>query len=329
MNCLPKSVGKLAVATGAATALLISALTLAPPSRADAPPSQDPTTGEAKVEVIKKVAPDVPKEAVKGADATAKVGKNMDVNITIRKAVGVPNLMVAPGAAFPAGNLEQMNRQMIQQLRPILRTELRLLTSVADPTPTQRTEIAIEAGRTLKEVAGKMAGFQNNLNQGVRTVLASTEPRKQIRDAIEASAKSKLSPEQFARYRKELDGKIQDRREAVVLNLVANIDKLLALSTEQRARLCDSFRSHWDDRDYPTLELSVTYDAYFPSIPDQHIGPILTEEQRKIWRGVRKINFSALRNSNVINNNNGRAIGPDEDEEDADVKAALAEEAKK
>ena len=302
MHCPSKTLGRVAVAAFATAAFLTSASRPARSSKADFPPMQD----AAKVEVRKEAIPVQVK--------------------TVEKKVRV----VAPDGvveARPAANLDQITKQMIEQLRPILRVELRLLTSAADPTPAQRREIAIEGGRTLKEVAGNMVGARKGLNQAGRAVPAVTDPRKLIHDSIEVASRAKLSEEQFARYRKEIERKAQDRREVVMLNLVANLDKLLFLSAEQRTKLCESLRSNWDDRAYPSLEMLVMYDAYFPNIPDRHISPILTEEQQKIWRGVQKINFASIRNSNFFNN--GLTIGPADDEEDADVTAALAAEAKK
>src|SRR6202020_2392481 len=106
--------------------------------------------------------------------------------------------------------------------------------------------------------------------------------------------KTKLSPEQFGRYQKEMEARANDQKEVLVLNMVANIDKLLFLNSDQRERLCSSLQSHWDERAFPTLETLVIYEAYFPVIPDQAISPILTEEQKKIWRGAQKINFSSI-----------------------------------
>ena len=301
-----KAIGKFAATTGATAALLASAFAPARPSEAGFPPWQDAAKVEVKIELRKEVIAVPAKIVTKDARAVA------------------PDRLVE---AVPAADLDQMTRQMIQQLRPTLRVELRLLTSAADPTPTQRREIAIEGGRALKEVAGNLVGVRRGLNQAGRAVPVIPDPRKPIHAAIEAASRAKLSPEQFARYQKEMERKAQDRREVVILNVVANLDKLLALDAEQRAKLCDSLRSHWDDRVYPSIEMLAIYEAYSPNIPDQQVSPILTEEQRKIWRGAQKINFASIRNSNFFNN--GVAVALEDDDEDADEKAALAEEVKK
>jgi hypothetical protein len=301
MDHFMKAPGRFAVAICVATAFLIFALHPARPSKADFPPLQDAV----KVEVGKKAA-------------------QVQVKIIEKKAeVLAPARVVG---AVPAANLEQLTRQMTQQFRPILRVELRWLTSAADPTPAQRREIAIEAGKTLKELARNMVGNRNGVNQAVR-VAAINDPRKIIHDSIEAASRARLSPEQFARYKAEMERKAQDRREVAMLNLVAKLDGLLSLSVEQRAKLCDSLRSNWDDRTYPSLEILVMYDAYFPIIPGLQLDSLLTEEQRRIWQGVQKINFAQIRSNTFFNNS--QALGLADEDEDEDVKAALAEETKK
>jgi hypothetical protein len=303
MDHIMKAPGRFAVAIFVAIAFLTFAFHPARPSKADYPPLQDAV----KVEVGKKEAPvqakTVEKRAVIAAPAVRAVG------------------------AVPAANLEQMTRQMTQQLRPILRVELRWLTSAADPTPAQRREIAIEGGRALKEVAAYMAGIRNGVNMIGRAGPAINDPSKVIHDAIEVASRAKLSPEQFARYQAEMERKVRDRNEVVMLNLVAKLDGLLALGVDQRARLCDSLRSHWDEWARPSLETLTLYDAYFPTIPDSLVNPFLTEEQRRIWQRAQKINFAQIRNAAFLNGIQNIALA--DDDEDEDVKAVLAEETKK
>ncbi len=158
--------------------------------------------------------------------------------------------------------------------------------------------------------------------EGGRKRYPDPRPDDPRRDQRPPPGGAKLNPEHFARYQKELGRRTKDYREATMLNLVANLDKLLILSTEQREKLCESLLTNWDERTYPTLENLVTYEAYYPLIPDQHLNSILTEDQRKIWRGAQKLNFGSIRNFNVVMNGV-------QEEEDEDVKAALAEEVKK
>ena len=113
-----------------------------------------------------------------------------------------------------------------------------------------------------------------------------------------------------------------------MLNVVASLDKHLRLDAAQREKLCEALRSNWDDRDFPGAEATLYYDAFVPSIPNQTILFVLTEEQRKVWRGLRKVHLSAISGSDPLEDALG--IGPEDGEPDDDVKAALdGEEAKR
>ena len=251
-----------------------------------------------------------------------------------------------PGLVNGLGvDVEQAVRNMVLRLGPILRVEMRYLTLAADPTPEQRREIAVEAGQTLKDYARTVSGGgQGNVAapappgaaNGVmvpaqqvmikRVATTRGEPRKLIHDAIEAAAKAKLSPEQFTRYQAELDRKTRDRREAVLVNIVAKLDQLLSLGEDQRDKLQDVLRSHWDDRNFPTVESITQYEQYYPVIQDPLILPILTDGQQKIWRNAQKINFASVRNNNQFVGN--QFVNDDDLARDADLKAALAPEVK-
>ncbi len=299
-----KATGKIAATLGVAAALAACPL-----------PAMMSTSAQdaAKVAAPDEAKKDAPAPEVKQAVIAIKKEARLE-------AVG----KMAPQAVVVAQfNPAQQARQVIQQLRATFRAELRLMTSAVDPSTALRTEVAVEAGKAVKDVAAKLAGNRNAPNGVVinRLNTPALDPHKQVRDALLAAAKAKLSPEQFDRYGEELKRKAEIRREAAALNLVANIDRLLSLDPTQRGLLAEQFRAHWDERDYPTLEQSITYDSYFPSLPDPHIIPILSTPQREIWRAARKINFSALRTSNVVNNN--QPVEATTDEEDPDVKAAL------
>ncbi len=122
--------------------------------------------------------------------------------------------------AIQFANAQQAGQQTIKQLRPIFQSELQLLTLAAEPTPSQRREIAIEAGRTLKLNLWRVAANNGIAQPG--QVVVTNDPRNLVRQHLELAAWSKLSNVQSARYRDELDRKAQDRREVVLLNIVAN-----------------------------------------------------------------------------------------------------------
>jgi len=299
MSFVGKALGRTAVATGVATVVLASAVG---PDRSSMAAPQQP------VIVVKA------QERVEVKKAEARVGKAVDV------------LIQKQAVVIDALNPAVIDQGILGQLRPIFRLELRTLTSVAAPTPAQRREIAIEAGRGVKELARNLAAINNGNRPMGRLVSARSDPRKLIHDSVATAAMSKLTPEQLTRFQAESERKTQDRREVVLLNIVAKIDQLLILSPDQRGKLQESLRAQWDDRTYPQIEMLVTYDAYFPAIPDAQIRPILTDAQRKVWQDVQKINFGTIRMANGFNNGAFEAFQPGD--EDADVKAALADEVK-
>ena len=311
--------GKAAVASATAVGALAAAL-LAP----DRAPAADPPSGqdEAKVITVEKV-------------TTPAQGKA----VIMEKAEVIP-----PGAVNGLGvNVEQAAQTMVLRLGLILRTELRYLTLSARPTLEQRRGIALEAGRALQEHARAQAGA-NLGNGGVvaqkmvvevqagapkpvmvqRAVAANarTDARRLIHDAVEAAARARLAPEQFARYQEELDRKVRERREVVLVNIVAKLDGLLALGQDQRDKLQEALRTHWDDRNFPTVETIAMYEQYYPTIQDVLILPILSDGQQKIWRNAQKINFASIRVNQQANAN--QFLGPDDLDHDADLKAALA-----
>lgn len=300
-----KASGKFAAAALAAVAWL-AAVT---PSPAQEPARVAPAAeGPARV---------VPVEADPKAPAAARAKS---------KAVLLVPIAQVP-AQLAAARIEANHRQIARQLRPILRAEYGLLVSSVELTPDQRRGIALDGAQRLEEVAARMAGGRAGINQpGVGTPI-NYDPRPPIREAIEAAARVRLAPEAFALYVEQVRRKAEDRREAVVLNLIANIDRLLSLGEPQRVKLRESMLAGWDDRDFPSVEASIVYDSYFPSIPEQHILPILTEDQAKLWNAARKINFSAVRTVNFPLQ--GAALDLDDAIDDPDLKAALEPEGKR
>ena len=72
----------------------------------------------------------------------------------------------------------------------------------------------------------------------------------------------------------------------------------------------------------PSLEAWIQYENFLPTIADAHINPILTAEQRKIWRDEQKINFASMQ----VAHGSNPGIQPDAAREvDPDIEAALAE----
>jgi hypothetical protein len=113
------------------------------------------------------------------------------------------------------------------------------------------------------------------------------DPRKPIVGAILKSVRTTLSPEQAARYQKELDQRSAARKRAVVQNLVAKVDHVLVLTAEQRGKLADILENNWKDS-WNQPQVLMHGPPYFPQMPDPKILPILTETQKTVWQGISK-----------------------------------------
>ena len=304
MSRIPRALRRTTVALGATVGWLAVAIPLAQSTSAE--PQQQREVIKVEVKEVRPANAPVEKAAPPGAIVAAP-------------------LFVDNAFVVQAAQANQADPTMIRQFAAFLRLEMRVLTAVTNPTPAQRREIALAGGVTVKEVVKNLAAPNNGVRVLGRAANRS-DPRKLIHDSVVAAAKAKLSPEQWDRLQKESENKAQDRREAVLQNVVTKLDQLLILTPEQRSKLENSLRTRWDDRVYPQLEMLTAYENYFPAIPENQISPLLTETQRRVWGDVQKINFSSIRMAN------GFAVQGQLDlpeEEDADVQAALAEEIKR
>lgn len=188
--------------------------------------------------------------------------------------------------------VKQFEQQFGPQLRLMLRTELHLMRLVTQPTKEQYEKIAAEGETAFKTMTTRLA-VQMRQGQGVGT----PDPRTLIADGISAAVQKTLSREQATRYREELDERTAARKRMVVKNLVAGVDRVLLLTTEQRGKLLLILERHWDASwNQPELYMG----QYFPMMPDKEMLPILTDAQHAVWRGVTRGNRQFGFNLNIV-----------------------------
>jgi len=236
------------------------------------------------------------------------MGKTVTTTTVVEKAAA-PAKVAAPakGAAMKmrmpvldvaAGNLEPMIQQFIPQGRPLIRAEIHIAMSVCEPTKDQREKINREGERILKEVATKYAEAQMRMNQGQWRGGTMLEPRKMAVEGIEMALKPILTPEQMSRYREEIAKRDVDRKQVAVRSLVARLDQILVLSSDQRAKLVETLMANWNDSWGHSLEQFLTsYDErYLPMVPDQAVIPILNDLQKKVYQGTQKISANFFGN---------------------------------
>ncbi len=201
------------------------------------------------------------------------------------KAKAVPVLKVAP--ADPDDFIVQ---QFGPQFRQMYNSELHFMRLICQPTKQQYEKIVADNEPELKATIKKLAPRLQRMQQGMMDG-QPTDPRKQLVEAITKSVQKTFASEVAARYQKELDLRAAATKRAVVLSFVAQIDKILALTPDQRAKLGKILEQKW--KDPSAWRQYLQYDGqYFPAMPDIEINKILTEAQKSVWAGISKGNVN-------------------------------------
>ena len=186
---------------------------------------------------------------------------------------------------------EAMVQQFIQQFRTILTAELGFVRQVChDLPPELRPTIKAAGEECLKDAATQMAQMQMGQMQG-RGMRVTPEPRRIIREGLTKILKDKLTTEQLARYTDELTKRMEIRKRAAILSVVSRLDGCLYLQTEQRDKIVKAITEGWEDKWESWLMMSAYGDQYFPVLPDQHVVPHLTKEQKSVWQTLQRIDF--------------------------------------
>ena len=80
-----------------------------------------------------------------------------------------------------------------------------------------------------------------------------------------------------------------DEREACILNMVAILDREMALSPQQQSALIASLSANWIDAWSPTVETAVIQgQSFVPNVPDELIEPHLDPGQKETWEQMQK-----------------------------------------
>ena len=124
-------------------------------------------------------------------------------------------------------------------------------------------------------------------------------PRKLLREQLAEIVGKSLRPEQIERYRRESEQRAASRKRAVVRYMVARADQTLVLSVEQREKLVLALTENYSDAWERAVSLWMNNVQYMPSIPDAQIVPLLSENQKTVWRGIPKIELWLLRTNGL------------------------------
>jgi hypothetical protein len=195
-------------------------------------------------------------------------------------------------AAVPAPDFKQFEAQYGEHFRMLYRAELHLMRMACQPTRQQYEKVATAGETDLKAAMETFARICQEQRFG-RPMPDTDRPdlRKVLTDAVGKAVKANLPPDKAERYRKELEQREVARKRFVVLTLVSAMDRKLGLSAEQRDRLTEVLEKNWQ-QSWNRSQVIQNTAWYFPSMPDDKILPVLTENQKTVWRNVQKIQFS-------------------------------------
>ncbi len=178
--------------------------------------------------------------------------------------------------------------EVLQQLRPILYSELGFIRLACDDlTVEQRAKVREAAETSLQHTASIMASIQepDPDEEVVGVLLAKTRPDvlSEVRQEIDNAMKEVLTAERYARYADLAAGRVAHRKQAAILSLVSQLDVDLCLTLDQREKILNEISSHWNNEWEQWLEWNFEI-SEIPRILDSIVSPILDESQAAVWK---------------------------------------------
>jgi hypothetical protein len=179
-------------------------------------------------------------------------------------------------------------QQYAPQLKQVLKTELHFVRAVCQPAPDDFKKIEAAGDAAFKDVLKRLGELQKKMRQlgqpGDAT--PANDPRQFIADSLLKAVRETLPAEQAERYNTELTKRREARKRAAVLNMVAHLDRWLALTAEQRTQLVDTLHKEWKDAWVSQLEVFMYGEEFVPLPPEAVVLPVLNARQREIWKSA-------------------------------------------
>ena len=194
--------------------------------------------------------------------------------------------LVDPDQAVAEG--DALLKQFEKRFKSVLRDELNFVEKVCEPTDDQMAEIRQVLEKYKADVVKRQADLQKRAARGQRqATVAYADPRKLIRDSLKRTLKTTLDSERWARFDGELEQRKTDQTRAAVHNIVAKIDRDLALSAEQREKLVGALTAAWSPAWGQQFEIFLQQGGQFaPNVSPKVVTPHLNPIQKKIWSGT-------------------------------------------
>lgn len=106
--------------------------------------------------------------------------------------------------------------------------------------------------------------------------------RVRIQDRIAFVVSTELPSEMADRYMKEHGLLREFEKHSAAENVVVTIDKMLALTAQQREQIVNSLSTIWNNYEVPTLE-KFSESEFDITIPEECVLPFLQESQKVVW----------------------------------------------
>jgi len=177
-----------------------------------------------------------------------------------------------------------LEREFADRMRPLVFLEIRFAAAICELSKEQRRSIAKAAKPVVDELAKELtsheqkqavpAGPESVANEGI-------DPQGRVVAALGAIVKTQVSSQRWDRYQHELRKRAADCKRSSIDNLVAELDRELILSPQQRNALAGLLAEEWKEEWSCSLDAVTEPEAWLPPVPERRITPILSELQRK------------------------------------------------
>jgi hypothetical protein len=195
--------------------------------------------------------------------------------------------------ALNADAQKALQKQLRQAFEPMLKVELSFACRVAKPTDTERDKLISASIIWFDDFVAEFVTKQDQNEQqmwlqGLRQVVIgganeSTDPHQLIQQGVAKLVDETLPAEKAAAFKNEADLRADFYRDAIIANLVVQLDDKLTLSPAQGRKISSSLHEQWDEKWPPQIE-SFTYSSnYFMPSPKQAVRPELSDAQRAVF----------------------------------------------
>jgi hypothetical protein len=178
--------------------------------------------------------------------------------------------------------------QFLPQFKKLLKAERYRVDLECDLSPEQKQLLVLESERFLKEIVRAYCITENKRRHQGQRQKVSLDPNQMLRDHLARWVREYLGQDEYELYFEANRLSRQRRQRVTVLNLVANFDKLLMLTDEQRHRLVKSLNANWQEDWGQRLPMFIHGPQFLPEIPGRVVLSVLNKKQEAVWLGMKK-----------------------------------------